>query len=44
MKQAHKKKPGHEKRINHEMLLTKLLRGRPRRRIRFAGVEFHSAC
>ena len=44
MKQAHKKKPGHEKRINHEMLPTKLLRGRPFRRRRPRLGRVRSIC
>ena len=44
MKQAHTKKPGHETRINHEMLLTKLLRGRPRRCRRLQRSRERSIC
>ena len=44
MKQAHAKTPGHETRINYEMLLTKLLRGRPRRRRRLQRCRERSTC
>ena len=44
MKLTHAKTPGHETRINYEMLLTKLLRGRPRRRRRLQWSRERSIC
>ena len=43
-KQVHKTMLGHETRINHEMLLTKLLRGRPHRRRRLRQGRERSTC
>ena len=43
-KQDHKTTLGHETRINHEMLLTKLLRGRPFRRRRPRLGRVRSIC
>ena len=43
-KLIHAKRPSHVKRINYEMLLTKLLRGRPRRRRRLQWSRERSIC